>query len=433
MARPSTSTSPKLGRATLRESIDAGFGKEHGHKEKDWKKVQHGLNNLLCDNINRIDDRMDFMSQDMKELCEGMQTLLQRSEKAVSPPVSQPVSHRPASRHSTSSHRSVTPPMQAAGLSTGEARLVQPTSTAAVEPRWKAEDIGFFDPYLDASYGAGDLVSVGKDTYYRDVHLFAAQVANIARTKGSTLVAANLHTCLHGTALQWYAALDSLQQIGLTVSFDAWISSLTEHFKITEFQAMQSLLAKSYTIDDVKAGRNPMEYIQSLVRDGKSAGLPTQQQLLLAWGQLDPALMRDIPRPTLRTTVTEFINLLNEKRDVWICYYNRPFPNYQNRQGFPKAPNGWQTYQKSAPGTPPNYPGFQRAIEPAYRANNASNNTSNQVVSNSLNNPNQNPQYESKPRSYHANTAAAAELEDEDESYEDTYQVNVQFNSSAHS
>lgn len=282
MARPSTSTSPKLGRATLRESIDTGFGEEHGHKEEDWKKVQHGLNNLLCDNINRIDDRMDVMNQDMKELCEGMQTLLQRSEKAVSPPVSQPVSHRPASRHSTSSHRSVTPLMQAAGLSTGEARLVQPTLTAAVKPRWKAEDIGFFDPYLDASYGAGDLVSVGKDTYYRDVHLFAAQVANIARTKGSTLVAANLHTCLRGTALQWYAALDSLQQISLTVSFDAWISSLTERFKITEFQAMQSLLAKSYTIDDVKAGQNPMEYIQSLVRDGKSVGLPTQQQLLLA-------------------------------------------------------------------------------------------------------------------------------------------------------
>ena len=238
-------------------------------------------------------------------------------------PASQPAS-RPASRHSAGSPQSITPPLQAAGPSTQhhleQAHLVQPPlpTTSAVEPRWKAEEIGFFDPYLDASYGAGDLISVGKDTYYRDIHLFVAQVANIARIKGSALVAANLHTCLRGTALQWYAALDSLQQISLTVSYDAWISSLTERFKITEFQAMQSLLAKSYTIDDVKAGRNPMEYIQGLVRDGKSAGLPTQQQLILAWGQLDPALMCDIPRPTPRTTVTEFIDLLNEKRDVWV-------------------------------------------------------------------------------------------------------------------
>ena len=59
------------------------------------------------------------MSQDMKELCEGMQTLLHRSEPL----------------HSTSS-RSVTPPLWAAGLSTQqpheeEAHLVHPSPTAA--------------------------------------------------------------------------------------------------------------------------------------------------------------------------------------------------------------------------------------------------------------------------------------------------------------
>lgn len=114
------------------------------------------------------------------------------------------------------------------------------------------------------------------------MHLFVAQTVNIIRTKGSALVAVNLHTCLCETALQWYAALNSLQQISLTVSYDAWVSSLRECFKIIQFQTMQSLLAKSFTVNNVKAGWNPMKYIQDLVHDGKSASLLTQQQLLLA-------------------------------------------------------------------------------------------------------------------------------------------------------
>ena len=101
--------------------------------------------------------------------------------------------------------------MSAADLITQQHLIYLSFTAAAVEPCWKAEEIGFFDPYLDASYGTEDLVSVGKDTYYRDIHLFTAQIVNIVRIKGSALIAVNLHTCLHSTALQWYTALNSLQ------------------------------------------------------------------------------------------------------------------------------------------------------------------------------------------------------------------------------
>ena len=211
---------------------------------------------------------------------------------------------------------------------------------------------------------------------------------------------------------------------------------------------MQSLLSKSYIIDNVKAGCNSMKYIQGLVCNGKSAELPTQQQLLLVWGQLDSALMHNISQPTPHITVTEFINILNEKWDIWIWYYNCLFLNNhsflnQNQPGFLKASNTWQSHQKSALAVPSNYVenqnsnwGFQCAIESVNQSNNTSNNTSNNAsnlqILNSLNNLNWNLQYESKPQSYHVNTAAA-EVKDEDKSYEDTYQVNVQFNSSAHS
>ena len=76
---------------------------------------------------------------------------------------------------------------------------------------------------------------------------------------------------------------------------------------------MKFLLTSSFTIDDVKNGLNPQEYVQALVRYGKSGELPTQQQLLFAWRQLDHALMRDILWLTKHITVTQFIDQLNEK------------------------------------------------------------------------------------------------------------------------
>ena len=76
---------------------------------------------------------------------------------------------------------------------------------------WKSEEIKFFDSYLDVSYSIEDLVSVRKNIYYCDIHLFVTQMTNIIRIHNSELVAQNLHICLCETALQWYAALDSLQ------------------------------------------------------------------------------------------------------------------------------------------------------------------------------------------------------------------------------
>lgn len=32
--------------------------------------------------------------------------------------------------------------------------------------RWNPSDLGYFDPHLDKSYGEGEIVTVGKDTYF---------------------------------------------------------------------------------------------------------------------------------------------------------------------------------------------------------------------------------------------------------------------------
>ncbi len=38
--------------------------------------------------------------------------------------------------------------------------------------RWNQADLGYFDPHLDRAHGEGEIVSVRKDVYYRNVVLF---------------------------------------------------------------------------------------------------------------------------------------------------------------------------------------------------------------------------------------------------------------------
>jgi len=58
---------------------------------------------------------------------------------------------------------------------------VTPPSTSIINdgstsdpPRisFKVEKLNFFDPELPIEYGLGDVVRIGKDTIYRNVHLF---------------------------------------------------------------------------------------------------------------------------------------------------------------------------------------------------------------------------------------------------------------------
>lgn len=183
MAR-SNPRSPKLAKPTLRESIDADFRRyryeeeEHGHGEElgngeelGISDAQMKLNYVFGGSIKRLDKKMDRMD-------EGIQAILRRLEMShpASPnPAPLPPSPQPARRLPPASERlsqSATPPprddltrlhLEEACLR--EARLAhlkearpahaaRPAAPpAAAEPRWKVEEIGFFDPFLDASYG----------------------------------------------------------------------------------------------------------------------------------------------------------------------------------------------------------------------------------------------------------------------------------------
>lgn len=76
-----------------------------------------------------------------------------------------------------------------------------PTKTAE---RWNQADLGYFDPHPDKAHGEEEIVSVGKNIYYKNVVLFVQRLQSLATFKGAALVKANIATSLRGSALEWY-------------------------------------------------------------------------------------------------------------------------------------------------------------------------------------------------------------------------------------
>ena len=249
--------------------------------------------------------------------------------------------------------------------------LPHPAATPSLA--FRPEDIGYFDPHLDDAYGKGDFVQLGKDVYYCDVHLFLGQAKAAAMVKGTHLIRISLHICLRGSAQQWYVAeLSDLQRDGLHggLGIENWVDTLMARFKQSEQAALDALLALRFTLDDLRNDRISLTaYVQAMVRNGRNAGLPTSNQLSLAWNKLDPELQRDVPRPRYDTTVASFIEQLEERKDMWKRLFSQPPYRYGQR--------GYELQPRSR--SPPyNFAGNDRQPRRSdYLSNNASENAAN--------------------------------------------------------
>lgn len=152
------------------------------------------------------------------------------------------------------------------------------------------------NPNLPIEKGDSDIVSVGKTVYYCDVHLSCRNFRAITKVR----VHLNIQTCLRGTALAWYAAKSLLERAGLSRGVDEWVRELTARFMTSPSQAMEAVLREKYTVEDVRNGREPMAYVQAVVRHAEPAELPPYNYVLLAWRTLDSTLQLHVPRLELR-------------------------------------------------------------------------------------------------------------------------------------
>ena len=211
--------------------------------------------------------------------------------------------------------------------------------------RWNAGDLGFFDPLYDGKSASNSeaITHTGKDTYFRDVHLFIERAKDLATVKGAELVRDNLWTCLRGTALAWWTgefSEDQKRMIKLTAGnndqLGEWIRLLHGRFKAPSNIALEALIKEKYTLRDAANHREPREYAQCIVRLAKDAGLDSlQNQLDIIYNGIDSSLRKgDIKRPKVSqgATLDGLMEDLDESKHDWWDYGSKALRGSQSNR-----------------------------------------------------------------------------------------------------
>ncbi len=116
--------------------------------------------------------------------------------------------------------------------------------------------MGYFDPHLDRAHGEGEIVSVGKDVYYRNVILFVQRLQSLVTFRGAALVKANIVTSLQGSALKWYTSeLSDFDRNTLNNNpgIKSWVNTLSHCFKVPTSVVLGLLTDETYSLDDARA------------------------------------------------------------------------------------------------------------------------------------------------------------------------------------
>lgn len=112
----------------------------------------------------------------------------------------------------------------------------------------------------------------------------------------------------------------------MATNTDIWCQGLENRFREAPTVALSKLENLRYSVADVRARKDPEEYIQQVVINGKNAGTATTEtaQVMMAYNHLDVQLRILLPQPALNTTLSEFMVYVQKAKANWFDLY-RPY------------------------------------------------------------------------------------------------------------
>ena len=186
--------------------------------------------------------------------------------------------------------------------------------------RWNQADLGYFDPHLDRAHGKGEIVSVGKDVYYRNVVLFVQHLQSFVTFRGAALVRANIAMSPRSSALEWYTSeLSNFDRDALNNDLEvkSWINTLSHRFKLPTSVALNLLTDETYSLEDARARRPPTQYVKAIIQQGIGCNIvDVANQLSFAYRGITPKLKVFVSPPTKSTKASDFIRTFKEKQEV---------------------------------------------------------------------------------------------------------------------
>jgi hypothetical protein len=189
--------------------------------------------------------------------------------------------------------------------------------------RWNSDDIEFFDSNFEEKFAFTNetVTHAEKDIYYRDVYVFVEQVKEMTIMIESKIVKKNLSSCLRESILIWHIA--KLFEISKRILFyeknvNEWIQTFIVRFKTQVITATVNLLRERYTLTNAKKNRESREYAQKVIRWIKFAELTSSfNQLNIVYNEIDAEFRRDLKKSFKETSIDEYLQFLNDCKDIW--------------------------------------------------------------------------------------------------------------------
>ena len=213
-------------------------------------------------------------------------------------------------------------------------------TTTGAGKDFRPRDLGYFDPNPDAEA----VETKDNKTIYHNVFSFTNRLRVKTTTENAAYYRQNLDACLQGKADRWYTEeLGNLARSGLRNDPDgveAWCQALESRFREAPGKALSRLEAIRYTTKDAKNKKDPEEYVQQIVLNGRNAGTATTEyaQVLTAYEHMDAELRISIPVPNETTTVASFIKYLSVQKNNRFDLYGKtmmePRSGYGARGGY---------------------------------------------------------------------------------------------------
>lgn len=240
----------------------------------------------------------------------------------------------------------------AALIASAEVRQ-QAQPAVAVVQHFRAESIGLFWP--DAE-GDGAIVTVHRDTAFKDANMFLDRAIEAAETHSLETVTGVLGTLLRGEAVSWWTnELTPMDKAAMrhdrTPDLVQWRSRMVARFAGDDIGAQRYLVKNTLTYTDIKGGKNLGPWFDEMLRQAQIAGFAsTKTKLSAIYNALPPSFQALVDCPSELHTIPAYRMMLVQKCTTWESLealkrqpprsnYNYPRNNRYNNQRLPYQPN----------------------------------------------------------------------------------------------
>lgn len=158
------------------------------------------------------------------------------------------------------------------------------------------------------------------DLYYHNVVLFIKRIKNLAIFNGVPFIISYISTSLWGWALKWFMSeLDNIKHGGINndQKLGIWITNLLQWFKISTSMALGLLTTEAYFLKHVCCCRPSTQYIHTIIYYKLRCNIDNIANQLFPYRDLVPELLVFINFLTNTIKITDFIQVLKEKQEIW--------------------------------------------------------------------------------------------------------------------